>query len=396
MLDSGMGKTHNHQGTPVLFSPWKHMEQKMIQRVHGIDRHKRSATISVMDREGKEIKFIRSCADLNSYIQTLGSEDAVVFETGLGSFYWADKIEKRGALCFIINPYKFRIIKDSWNKTDKQDSRNMAKALWVHVVTGEFGLPVVYKPSREVRELRRLFSVYASLNKHLVMLKNSVQSILTENGIVLFTENKKLLLSEKTGKSLLDRLDISEASRTSVRISLELLWKVQEQKEQLTKEIFNAGKAFEKEVKLLISIRGITPLSAFAFLSDVGDVRRFKTTRKMNAYLGLVPKLKESGDMSRTGHINRASRKTTRTLLTQSLVQAMFASPYLNSYYESVKGRRGAGRGRIALIRKLCGIMRRMLLTGEQFREVDNDLYNKKVRQFDCTIKIVDKEKKTA
>ncbi len=368
----------------------------MIQRVHGIDRHKRSATISVLDRNGTEIKFVQSWGDLNTYIETLGPEDAVVFETGLGSFYWADKIEEKGALCFIINPYKFRIIKDSWNKTDKQDSRNMAKALWVHMVTGEFGLPVVYKPKREVRELRRLFSVYASLNKHLVMLKNSVQSILTENGIVLSTVNKKLLLSEKTGLSLLEKLDISEASRISVRISLEILWKVQEQKEQLVKEIFYAGKPFEKEIKLLISIRGITPLSALAFLSDIGDVRRFKTTRKMNAYLGLVPRLKESGDMSRAGHINRASRKTTRPLLTQSLVQAMFASPYLNSYYENVKGRRGAGRGRSALIRKLCGIMRRMLLTGEQFREVDSNLYNKKVRQFNQTIKLVEQEKKSA
>jgi transposase len=372
------------------------MEEEMIQRVHGIDRHKRSATISVMDREGKEIKFIQSCGNLNGYIKTLGAEDAVVIETGLGSFYWADKIEETGAICFIINPYKFRIIKDSWNKTDKQDSRNMAKALWVHVVTGEFGLPVVYKPSREVRELRRLFSVYENLNKHLVMLKNSVQSVLTENGIVLSKEDKKLLLAEKTGTTLLDKLDISEASRISIRVSLEILWKVQEKKEQLAKEIFYAGKPFEREVKLLISIKGITPLSALAFLSDVGDVRRFKTTRKMNAYLGLVPKLKESGDTSRAGRINRASRKTTRTLLTQSLVQAMFASPYLNSYYENVKGRRGSGRARIALIRKLCGIMRRMLLTGEQFMEMNIELHNKKVRQFDRTIEIMDQEKKSA
>lgn len=368
----------------------------MVQRFHGIDRHKRSATISVLDRTGAEIKFIQSCSDLNTYIEALGPEDAVVFETGLGSFFWADKIEEKGASCYIINPYKFRIIKDSWNKTDKQDSRNMAKALWVHAIAGEFGLPVVYKPRREVRELRRLFSVYASFNKHLIMLKNSVQSILTENGVVLSVENKRLLLSRKTGMSLLEKLDISDASRISVKPNLELLWKVQEQKEQLAKEIFYAGKPFEKEVKLLISIKGITPLSALAFLSDVGDVRRFKTTRKMNAYLGLVPKLKESGDVSRVGHINRASRKTTRTLLTQSLVQAMSASPYLKSYYEQVKDRRGAGRGRIALIRKICGIMRRMLLTGEQFREVNIALYQKKVRQFDRTIKNLEEEKRSA
>jgi transposase len=71
-------------------------------------------------------------------------------ETGAGSFHWADKIEARGIQYFIIDPYRFRVIKDSWNKTDKRDSRNMAKALWVYMVTGGFGLPTMYKPSAEI------------------------------------------------------------------------------------------------------------------------------------------------------------------------------------------------------------------------------------------------------
>lgn len=322
-----------------------------IQRMHGIDRHKRSATISIMDRFGTEIKFIQSCCDLNKYIKTLGPQDAVVFETG--------------ALCYILNPFKFRIIKDSWNKTDKNDSRNMAKALWAYIVTGEFGLPIVYKPAKEVRELRRYFSQYDDLNKQLVMLKNNIQLVLTENGVVLSSNEKRLLFSEQSGLPFLEKIDLSDASRVSIRSSLEILLKVKEQKKILQENIMFAGKAFESQVKLLISIKGISVLTALAFLSDVGDITRFKTTRKMNAYLGLVPQLRENGNSSKAGHINRASRKTTRTLLTQSLVQAMFASPYLNNFYETVKSRRGAGRARIALIRKLCGIMRRMLLSGE-------------------------------
>ena len=291
---------------------------------------------------------------------------------------------------------KLQWLSKKYSISSKQDFLDNYKALWVYIVTGEFGLPTVYKPQREVRELRRLFSLYENLNKHLVMLKNSVQSVLTENGIVLSADNKKHLLSEKTGCLLLEKLDISAASRISIRMSLEILWKAAEQKEQLTKEILYAGKPFENQVKLLISIKGISALTALAFLSDVGNVARFKTSRKMNAYLGLVPRLKESGSSSKAGHINRASRKTTRTSLTQSLVQAMFASPYLNSFYTNVKGRRGVGRARIALIRKLCGIMRRILLTGEKFRTLNIDLYNKKVRQFDQTIEILQKEKNIA
>ena len=43
---------------------------------------------------------------------------------------------------------------------------------------------------------------------------------------------------------------------------------------------------------------------ALAFLTDVGDIHRFKSLRKMNAYLGLVPKAKDSGGKAKSGHIN--------------------------------------------------------------------------------------------
>ncbi len=45
-------------------------------------------------------------------------------------------MESLGAICYVLDPFKFKIIRDSWNKTDKQDARNMAKALWVYKVTG--------------------------------------------------------------------------------------------------------------------------------------------------------------------------------------------------------------------------------------------------------------------
>lgn len=99
----------------------------------------------------------------------------------------------------------------------------------------------------------------------------------------------------------------------SIQINLEVLWKVEEQKNRLKKEILLAGEPFTAEVRLLITVRGITPLTALAILADVADIRRFKTLRKMNAYLGLVPRVKESGGRSSTGHINRESRRLTRT-----------------------------------------------------------------------------------
>jgi transposase len=141
------------------------------------------STISVLNRKGKEVDFKERCYDLKEYIENLGPEDAVVIESSTGASYWADQVDSKGALCYVIDPHKFRIIKDSWNKTNKQDSRNMAKALWIYIVTGEFGIPTVYKPDVVIRELRKLFSQYQLLNRQIRMLKNNIQVIVVDNWI---------------------------------------------------------------------------------------------------------------------------------------------------------------------------------------------------------------------
>lgn len=279
------------------------------------------------------------------------------------------------------------------HKTDKHDARNMAKALWVYLVTGEFGIPTVYKPSVAIRELRRLFSQYYLLNRQVTLLKNTIQAILADNGVSLIYSQKTMLSSDTDAIKMLNTYDLSPASLLSIQINLEVLWKVEEQKNNLKKEILLAGEPFAAEVKLLITVRGITPLTALAFLADVADIRRFKTLRKMNAYLGLVPRVKESGGRSRTGHINRESRRLTRTLFTQSVIHFADASPYLRLYYSNLISKRGVGRARIAVIRKICGMMRRMLLEQEVFRWMQPINFERKLKRYECQLKKIKKIK---
>ena len=267
----------------------------MIERVHGIDRHKSFSTISVLNRGGEEEQFQGACREFGKYVQGLGPTDAVVLEASTGSFWWADQIEAKGAKCFVMDPRKFRIIKDSWNKTDRQDARNLAKALWVHVVTGEFGIPTVYKPTGVVRDLRRLFAQYCLLNRQIATHKNNAQAIFVENGVELKRELKCRLFAPESGLEVLKEMNISAASRVCLELTLQVLWKVAESKERLATEILLAGEPLKSQVELLISIKGVTPLIALAFLADVADIRRFRTLRKMNAYLGLVPRASNSG-----------------------------------------------------------------------------------------------------
>lgn len=389
-----MGTTHNHQGT-LIFFPSNRKGEHQMKRFHGIDRHLQHSTIAVLDEKGKEINFMLRCTELKEYIGTLGPEDAVVIEASAGSFYWADQIETRGAECYVIDPYKFKIIRDSWKKTDKHDARNLAKALWVYCVTGEFGIPTVYKPDKMIRELRQLFNQYQLINRQIRMLKNHIQATCIENGIFLKSPVKERLFSHSHGEQTMKELELSPVSQISIEINLELLWKVEIVKARIAQEILRVGECLKEGVKLLMAIKGITPFVALAFFADIGAIERFKSLRKMNAYLGLVPRIKESGGQSKFGHINRESRKLARTLLTQSIPHAINESPYLKRVYEELRKKRGVGRARIAMIRKLCGMMRRMLLTGECYRWMDSALFERKSKRYEKDLKRIKLEYKS-
>lgn len=96
-------------------------EEMMVTRFHGIDQHKKYPTVSVLDHGGRETRLLRSC-QMDGYLTGLGPEDAVVMEASCGSFYWAERVEATGAACYVLDPMRFRIITDSWNKTDRGDS----------------------------------------------------------------------------------------------------------------------------------------------------------------------------------------------------------------------------------------------------------------------------------
>ena len=368
----------------------------MAIRFHGIDRHKKFSTVSVLDRDGKEVPFLRSCA-MGDYLNELGPEDAVVLEASCGCFYWADRIEATGAACYVLDPRRFRINTDSWNKTDHQDARNMAKALWVFLVTGEFGIPTVYKPSEMIRTLRRLFATYNLFNRQIRMLKNAIQAMLADDGVVLTgSQLSRLFAGREPVADILRERSLSPTIVSGIEIQANLLHQVTESKDALAREIVVHSAPLAEQITLLVTIPGITPLTAAAFLADIGDVRLFKSLRQMSAYLGLVPRCHDSGGKSRPGHITRESRKVSRTILIQSIYQAVKSTPSWQRDYDELKARRGAGRARIAIIRRLCGIMRRMLLTGEKSPWLKEDLYQPKLRQYRQALENAKKEQKVA
>jgi transposase len=130
---------------------------------------------------------------------------------------------------------------------------------------------------------------------------------------------------------------LSEVIVEALKIQVGLLGTITESKERLGRRIVEASAPLDVHIRLLITMPWHSPLTASAFLADVGDVHRFPSLRRMNAYLGLVPRCHDSGGKSRPGHITRESRKLSRTILAQSIYQTISGTPGWERAYDELK-----------------------------------------------------------
>ena len=104
----------------------------------------------------------------------------------------------------------------------------------------------------------------------------------------------------------------------------------------------------------------------------IGDIHDFADEGKLAAYFGIVPRVNNSNETERSGHITKRGSKLGRTALVQCALIAQRYSPYLKKFYEKTKARRGTGKAIIALARKLLGIIYRTLKNNWVFKDFPN------------------------
>lgn len=76
---------------------------------------------------------------------------------------------------------------------------------------------------------------------------------------------------------------------------------------------------YQRAVYALLCIRGVGLLTALVFLTEIGDLNRFRNRRQLAAFLGLAPSSCESGERSdRKGHITRQGPSRVSRVLCQA------------------------------------------------------------------------------
>jgi len=140
------------------------------------------------------------------------------------------------------------------------------------------------------------------------------------------------------------------------------------------------------EIRRLMTVSGVNLICAASFLAAIGEPSRFLTSRKLVAYLGLDPQVRQSGEApARSGQISKRGSASARWALVEAAWSVVRQPGPLRAFYERTRARRGHGKAIVATARKLTVLFWCMLTRGEDYAHQRPALTKKKQRQLELT-----------
>jgi transposase len=297
---------------------------------------------------------------LRKLARRLGDADVVaVIESMSGARFVHDELELHGWDVRIADALKARGIAPLACKTDTIDTWVLAELARLELV------PEIWLPDPEVRAEREQARFRLHLVKHRSSLKNRVHATLFQHGVPSPGSD----LFGAGGRQMLERLSLPEPWASTIAASLQLIDVLDDQITAREEELRRLG-ADHRYIPLLLTCPGIGWVLAYTIASEIGDIGRFASPRKLVGYTGLCPKVEQSGERDRRGPL----RKNGPSYLRWALVEAAHSAnrhPCYRPVHERFLARHGRKRGtKLAAIeigRRLAEAIWHMLTTNEPF-----------------------------
>lgn len=245
------------------------------------------------------------------------------------------------------------------NKTDKNDALGLAQIMrtgWYREVTVK---------SFSSHQVRAMLGARAQLVGMRTDLINQIRGILKTFGVVL-KGTSGLTFEKRIEEIIRDGAPVSD----TLRALLEILRSIRKQVEKLDVQVREHARD-SKVCRNLMSIPGVGPVTAVAFVTAVDDPAKFRKSKSVGAYFGLTPRRYQSGEVDQNGGISKCGDNLVRCYLFEAagvLLTRVDKWSSLRAWGLRLAKRGGMKKAKVAVARKLAVIMHQMLLTGEEFR----------------------------
>jgi transposase len=343
------------------------------RRCIGLDVHRDFAQVAVWEdgrvRHAGQVAITGEA--LAVFVDSLGGEDEVAIEATCNTHALVRAIAPRVARVVVSNPMKTRAIAEAKVKTDKVDAAILAQLLAADY------LPGVWVADEATHALRRQVARRAHIVRQRTRLKNQVQAILQRNLVARcpFTD-----LFGIKGRAWLAEQDLPGDERQAVEALLRQL-DFQLQELRLIDAALGRTALERDEVKRLMTIPGVDATVALSLVAAVGDFGRFRRPEQLVSYLGLNPRVRQSGSQPAAhGRITKQGRAHARGMLVEAAFTAAKIPGPLRAFFERVRARRGTQIAIVATARKLVCLCWTMIDRGEDYAFARQSLTDKKLR----------------
>lgn len=345
-------------------------------RFIGLDVHRDFCAIAISE-QGR-VRFAGKIQTTPEHLDILArscrSDDQVALEATSTALAIARILEPHVARVVVATKRDLQAIAQSKAKTDRIDATILARLLSAGLLAGS------WLPDDTSRAQRRRLSRRAQLVRSRTRSKNEIHAVVTRN---LKGKPPVTDVFGKAGRRWLAALELPSDEREAVNACLRHV-------DFLTTEIAAIDRAIaidasrSPDVRRLMSVPGVSIITATTFTAAVGDIHRFRTPGKLVSYLGLDPTVRQSGNQAaHHGHISKTGPSAVRHTLTEAALLAARAPGPMRAFYERVRARHGHQIATVAVARKLAVLFWHLLTDGHDYAFGQPSLTHKKIRQME-------------
>ncbi len=324
----------------------------------GVDHHKQSSYLTILDEEGHEVKsgrvsnrresvrrFLEGCMPFQS-----------VLEAGYCSYVMADLLRELGGEVKMANALQLKMIAKAKIKTDKRDSRTLARLLR----SGD--IPEVTQREPENRRAQRVMRLRAFWVSKQTELKNKIRALLAQQReeVRLAIERREGGFFCEKGLEFLGRLELPEVDRMILE---DLIEDYREGQAHLEKTDGLVKRLYEemKEAQRIDTVPGFATTLSVLMAVEIGDINRFGSPSSLHAYAGVVPTTHASGERVYHGHITKEGNKWLRWAALEAVFPATMKDLGLKVLYNRLVKRKGPNVAKVAVARRLLTLIYRVL-----------------------------------
>ena len=331
-------------------------EKKKQHYVYGLDIHPTCFSAAKFPSEVKDILNAKplllqdklKMEGFDKWLQKHTNAGDILVMEALGiSFQLVKRIEEHGRIGIVLESKKASKVGKDYLKNDKVDASKLAK-LFLSGLTEQ-----VWVPDYKTLERREIFFSYLNAVKDSTRSSSRIWAFLTAHGIIVSSRMKKNYKSNPD--SLFELQEWSYAQQGILKGYIGDYKQAQE-KRKMFETIIAEEVTTDPDMLKLQQFCGIRLISAYALMAIIGNIKRFKNPKKLVAYIGLQPKVSDSGEKKHSGGISKHGRRDLKAILAECAKAFINFAPKdhpMRKWALKLKYRKSANVVTIAIARKL-------------------------------------------